>query len=336
MNARFASFLKDSVNKNELDLRKSVDNRQSIMADIPELKGSKLVVDNEEIIVGGVSQVVHRLYIQTPGSTNNVGWVINSSLTSCMVCGLAFNYMRWQHHCRACGNLVCNPCSPQKVTIVELKELGEVRVCVQCCWGQDPVHINPSKKNFSYGPSMIGMSMMDSTMRQYLEEEDDEEETPQESVKSESAPSTVSDSTKTMKLRRTVIPTPIFVIQVVRKLSSKEMMERRGKSFIVAYINVCKHHIISNYPSDIDFVISDDLFYTTAEEILPENEVSSPDDIAEIYHAVVRPQLISEYEALESEQQYTGVSKMYPSLEKKCLIFVFLNIYISICLHCVS
>ena len=87
----------------------------------------------------------------------NVGWIINSEVSHCMVCMTEFGMFTYAHHCKACGNVVCTrnyiiiqfwnltrtvlkvcqKCSNDKVTIHEIREIGRaVRVCVQCFWGQ--------------------------------------------------------------------------------------------------------------------------------------------------------------------------------------------------------
>ena len=44
-----------------------------------------------------------------------------------------------KHHCRCCGNIICDSCSPNLVVIYELNDL--VKVCIQCYWGQSLVCI---------------------------------------------------------------------------------------------------------------------------------------------------------------------------------------------------
>lgn len=103
----------------------------------------KIVVKKETHRTRGEDNTIRRLYVcdkdtEAPG----VGWVVCDSVAGCMVCGELFGMFLWPHHCRCCGNLVCNTCSPEEVEVVELNQLGPVRVCVLCFWGQDPVHAN--------------------------------------------------------------------------------------------------------------------------------------------------------------------------------------------------
>jgi len=37
---------------------------------------------------------------------SNVGWIINSEVSNCMVCTTEFGMFTYQHHCKACGNVV--------------------------------------------------------------------------------------------------------------------------------------------------------------------------------------------------------------------------------------
>eukprot|EP01036_Dinobryon_divergens_P023074 gene23074-31391_t len=71
----------------------------------------------------------------------NVGWIVNSEVGYCMVCMVQFGIFTYPHHCKACGNLVCQKCSNNKVVIEEVKEIGRpLRVCVQCFFGQEVVN----------------------------------------------------------------------------------------------------------------------------------------------------------------------------------------------------
>jgi len=151
---------------------------------------SVMFYEDEEIIVNGKTRIVRRLYVLNStyadmnrpstnslnsGSNENknspddgedsierysgsnaaefegVGWIINEDINDCMVCGIPFGIFRWPHHCRSCGNLVCNTCSPEVAEIYELSSLGPVRVCVQCFWGQNPVYA--SHKRGSHHPT---------------------------------------------------------------------------------------------------------------------------------------------------------------------------------------
>ena len=103
----------------------------------------------EYINLMGQKKRVYRLYERLNPTFGGVGWIMNDDIDNCMICGKEFYFFRRRHHCRSCGNLVCDSCSPDFVIVEELKEQGEVRVCVQCYWGQYPVHVTRSKESDS-------------------------------------------------------------------------------------------------------------------------------------------------------------------------------------------
>lgn len=70
-------------------------------------------------------------------SMYSVPWVMNSQSCQCMRCDSSFGVLRWKHHCRQCGYLVCHGCSTSKTEIPELCETAGSRVCKSC---------RPSKK----------------------------------------------------------------------------------------------------------------------------------------------------------------------------------------------
>jgi hypothetical protein len=104
----------------------------------------KMFFEDEKVILHGYQGSVRRLCLN-PNSDDLhyevVGWIFDEDVTECMICGSCFSCCTYKHHCRACGNIVCNSCSPHNVIIVELKELNKVRVCTQCYWGQEEVHV---------------------------------------------------------------------------------------------------------------------------------------------------------------------------------------------------
>ncbi len=89
----------------------------------------------------------HRVFITRNNNTSlyeeEVGWVINEDITRCMICQFLFNQSllgtNGKHHCRACGNIICSPCSSDTAIVAGLSEAIEVRVCRVCYWGQIPV-----------------------------------------------------------------------------------------------------------------------------------------------------------------------------------------------------
>jgi hypothetical protein len=61
-----------------------------------------------------------------------VAWVLNNQSSCCMSCDKNFGLLRWKHHCRKCGYLVCHACSPSTTAIPELNEVNGSRICKTC------------------------------------------------------------------------------------------------------------------------------------------------------------------------------------------------------------
>lgn len=89
------------------------------------------------------NKIIRRLYVQHESNItySDVGWVLNEDMDCCMICADVYGMFSGRHHCRACGNLICGSCSRNSVLVHELQDLGDVRVCNQCYWGQASVKI---------------------------------------------------------------------------------------------------------------------------------------------------------------------------------------------------
>jgi hypothetical protein len=69
-------------------------------------------------------------------------WEPDSATCKCRICNQKFsrvNPVRWRHHCRLCGKVVCDDCSKHKIRLKfpvtrpgALMESGLVRVCEKC------------------------------------------------------------------------------------------------------------------------------------------------------------------------------------------------------------
>jgi hypothetical protein len=140
------SLLKGNAAKASSEFKKELEDRFS-MINVNE-KGFHMYVEEESVKISGEVRTIRRVFVQSSTSDyGGVGWVINEDITACMICQGAFGMLRWAHHCRSCGNLVCSVCSPENVVIEELSELGPVRICIMCYWGQDPVHATFQRQN---------------------------------------------------------------------------------------------------------------------------------------------------------------------------------------------
>lgn len=64
--------------------------------------------------------------------TSVVGWVTDESVSACMACSCPFTLFQRRHHCRSCGNIVCDLCSPHRIRIGELGHTEAQRACLHC------------------------------------------------------------------------------------------------------------------------------------------------------------------------------------------------------------
>jgi len=60
-------------------------------------------------------------------------WTQDKKAKKCMSCGsIKFNIFIRRHHCRLCGNVVCNNCSKNKFLLANISRDEPVRVCIKC------------------------------------------------------------------------------------------------------------------------------------------------------------------------------------------------------------
>ncbi len=79
-----------------------------------------------------------RIYINAidSGMLYSVGWILSNGVEKCMICSTKFGMTVDKRHCHACGNLICNNCSPTNADLRDINLTQPVRVCNLCCWGQ--------------------------------------------------------------------------------------------------------------------------------------------------------------------------------------------------------
>lgn len=80
---------------------------------------------------------ITRVFVLTEDSTSyaGVGWVVSSEVRNCMRCTATFGIFNPRHHCRACGDVVCSLCLPHRAQVVDIMEMGPLKVCTNCCDG---------------------------------------------------------------------------------------------------------------------------------------------------------------------------------------------------------
>lgn len=103
---------------------------------------SGCMFQSEQVLLNRKIKRIRKVYMID--DKYKVGWVVDSDMPFCMICLKDFNWFKLKHHCRACGQLVCNSCSPYSTTIPTLEEDGGSRVCVNC-FGLKPGLFTPVK-----------------------------------------------------------------------------------------------------------------------------------------------------------------------------------------------
>jgi len=91
---------------------------------ISEVRCENSLIENGKLVK------VHRAYLNE--SDYKVGWVLDSQKKDCYLCRTNFSFFRRRHHCRQCGDLVCNACSRNRYVIRGLVEPGGSRTCDGC------------------------------------------------------------------------------------------------------------------------------------------------------------------------------------------------------------
>ncbi|KAF1774757.1 GAF domain-like [Phytophthora cactorum] len=71
----------------------------------------------------------------------HTSWVNDEDRFSCHICNKRFNVFKRKHHCRACGEVICNSCS-----LYHRIQSRSMRVCVSCC---SLVQLQPKTSNGS-------------------------------------------------------------------------------------------------------------------------------------------------------------------------------------------
>src|SRR5688500_12953979 len=59
-------------------------------------------------------------------------WAEDSKVFSCYCCGDPFSFKFRKHHCRACGSVVCEVCSMNRIAIPRYGYLDPTRICQHC------------------------------------------------------------------------------------------------------------------------------------------------------------------------------------------------------------
>lgn len=97
-----------------------------------------------EIIEVQVGENIYKVRsVFLPAHQYKVGWIVDCDLQECMMCTLPFSWTRARVHCRACGSLLCQKCSPFSTTVPCFEEKKGSRVCTNCFGLRVDVRVAP-------------------------------------------------------------------------------------------------------------------------------------------------------------------------------------------------
>lgn len=296
-NVKTISLLKEKSLRVEKDYQfySTSDNRISMSEYKKNLGDSIMTIEEESVILKGQKKVIRRMFIKQKNSSfEGVGWIINEDILNCMICSEEFGLFLRPHHCRSCGNVVCHPCSPYNLIIEELKDLGEVRVCIQCYWGQDPINVSYERDaNYSTPiPSPLPLPVSNNsatTTSSSLAE-----------FHTSHSSNTSTSSTISSEISGTLIqPIPLLCIHTKRYF-----VENNANCSRIIFINVCTHPLIDSLNNSPEFSIPRNVYnlhYTNTQlqeaiklyNISPDPKNSIPQNsFFEVYHIILRSDLL--------------------------------------------
>ncbi|KAI9189866.1 Zn finger protein [Blastocladiella emersonii ATCC 22665] len=74
-------------------------------------------------------------------------WRPDSDVAHCVDCGVTFTLLERRHHCRKCGDIFCNACTPTQARVDESLQFSDhghlVRVCKSCARAADRDRADP-------------------------------------------------------------------------------------------------------------------------------------------------------------------------------------------------
>eukprot|EP00755_Sulcionema_specki_P013786 Sspe_Gene.54926::Locus_30257_Transcript_1_1_Confidence_1.000_Length_1960::g.54926::m.54926 len=99
--------------------------------DFKEFSCAVLAIPNMGLLLGAVREKIARASIWTVDK-NKPTWVPDNCMRNCFVCKRRFRWYRRKHHCRACGQIICDSCSSTRLPITVMGYEEPVRVCHAC------------------------------------------------------------------------------------------------------------------------------------------------------------------------------------------------------------
>lgn len=71
-----------------------------------------------------------------------IDWVSDDQRPSCIICKQSFGFTLRKHHCRVCGEVVCDSCSRKKTILPTAKDIEMIRTCSNCWENSLPIGLS--------------------------------------------------------------------------------------------------------------------------------------------------------------------------------------------------
>ena len=123
------------------------------------IREKKVLVRKQKLYLKGRAVFVRRVFVRDVNAPDYrfVGWVVDEDCDFCFICAKEFSLFNRRHHCRVCGDLVCDDCSTGTVVLSEYYYYGYVRACDHCYYGQVGVTYNTTPPHcFTYFITQTG------------------------------------------------------------------------------------------------------------------------------------------------------------------------------------
>lgn len=189
---------------------------QGLETPLPDEDFTYIRVSEEEIRPNH-SKLVHRVLLMRPHVySGGPGWVVDGDTDTCMNCyEVKFGFFNWRHHCRLCGNVVCETCSSKTVDLSNergyyVRESGASRVCSSCYVAhhfRNAVVTNPNQQVSTTAISTTTIAPVDTVMSK-SERMESSENTATWKTAASPSPDTSTQNVVAISPRQQEAPTP--------------------------------------------------------------------------------------------------------------------------------
>lgn len=89
-------------------------------------------VELSKDVVEIAGQFIAVVKVKILSKSYDVEWIVDKCVSQCMNCSKTFSMLLRRHHCRLCGNIICDKCCSLRVKIEAICESSGSRICSAC------------------------------------------------------------------------------------------------------------------------------------------------------------------------------------------------------------